>query len=138
MKTKTTDIALKYLNSITGSKSRKYQELRMSNYLCSQNEYVPVETAKFIAKIQSHMVETVKYNFQEYYKPNLLCNLCFLSECNQSHLLYCSKLIGSNQLITYIPVYEDIFDDNDPEEQCFIANVMMENLKKKKELETNM
>ena len=91
MKTKNREITLKYLNSITGSKSRKYTELRMSNYLCSQKEYVPVETAKFIAKILSHMVETVKYNFQEYYKPNLLCNLCLLSECNQSHLLYCQN-----------------------------------------------
>ena len=52
VKTKTTDIALKYLNSITGSKRRKYNKLRMSNYLCSQNEYVSVETAKFIAKIK--------------------------------------------------------------------------------------
>ena len=33
------------------------------------------------------------------------------------HLLYCSKLIGSSELISYIPEYEDIFNDNDPEEQ---------------------
>ena len=69
-----------YLNSFTGSKSRKYQEFRMSNYLSSQNKYVPVETAKFIAKIQSHIVETVKNNFQEYYNSNLVCSLCLLSE----------------------------------------------------------
>ena len=81
------------------------------------------------------MVETVKANFPQHYKPNLLCNLCFLSECNQSHLLNCTKLLGSNHLITYIPVYEDIFDDSNPEEQVFIANIMMENLKKKKILE---
>ena len=35
----------------------------------------------------------------------------------------------------YIPVYEDIFDDSNPEEQVLIANIMMENLKKKKLLE---
>ena len=67
------------------------------------------------------MIETVKYNFQEYYRPNLFCNLCLLTECHQSHLLFCPKLVGSNQLITYIPFYEDIYDDNDPEEQWFIA-----------------
>ena len=91
VKTKTPEIALKYLNSITGSKSRKYEVLKMSNYLTSQNEYIPIETAKFIVKIQSHMVETVKINFQAFYKPNLL---------------YCSKLIGSTEIITYIPVTE--------------------------------
>ena len=138
VKSKSTHYALKYLNSITGSKSRKYSELRMSGYLTSEYEDVPLETAKFILKIQSHMVETVKYNFQNYYKPNLLCNLCLLSECNQSHLLNCPKLLGSNQLVTYIPVYEDIFDDSNPEEQCYIANIMIENLKKKKALEKMM
>ena len=94
-----------------------------------------METAKFIAKTQSHMIETVKTNFQSYYKPNLLCNACLISECNQPHLLYCKKLIGSNKLVTYIPNYKDIFDDNYLEEQCFIANLLIANLKKKKELE---
>ena len=31
----------------------------MSNYLTSQTKNIPIKTAKFIAKIQSHMVETV-------------------------------------------------------------------------------
>ena len=91
-----------------------------------------METAKFIAKTQSHMIETVKTNYPGFYKPNLICNACLISECNQPHLLYCQKLIGSNGLITYIPNYEDIFDDSNTEEQCFIANLMMANLKKKK------
>ena len=64
----------------------------MSGYLSSHYENVPIVTAKFIAKLQSHMVETVKANFSQHYKPNMLCNLCFLSECNQSQLLNCTKL----------------------------------------------
>ena len=47
----------------------------------------------------------------------------------------CNALIGSNQLITYIPNYEDVFNDDNIEEQYFIANIMIANLKKKKELE---
>ena len=81
------------------------------------------------------MIETVKMNFKETYKPDLVCKSCSLSECNQSHLLNCSKLIGSNQLVSYIPEYQDIFNDDDPKEQCYIASLMMENLKKKKEIE---
>ena len=107
----------------------------MSGYLSSHYETIPLVIARFIAKLQSHMVETVKSNFPQYYKPNLLCNLCLLSECNQSHLLNGPKLLGSNQLITYIPMYEYIFDDSNPEEQVFIANIMIENLKKKKALQ---
>ena len=106
----------------------------MSPYLTSQSE-VPIETAKSITKIQTHMVENIKMNFQGNYKPNFECNSCQISECNQSHLLYCKSLIGSNQLISYIPDYEDIFNDNNPKEQCFIAEIMKENLKRKKEME---
>ena len=138
MKSKATVFALKYLNSIVGSKSKKYQELKISYFLSAHSEYIPVETAKFIAKAQSHMIENIKTNFQGYYKPNLICDTCLISECNQSHLLNCQKLLGSNELVTYIPNYEDIFDDSNPEEQCYIASLMMANLKKKKQLEANM
>ena len=34
-----------------------------------------------------------------------------------------------------MPDYEDIFIDNDPTEQWFIADIMIENLKQKTELE---
>ena len=109
----------------------------MSNFLCPNQEEISIETAKFIAKVQSHMVESVKSNFPGEYFSDNLCNSCKSSECNQPHLIYCKSLIGSNQLITYIPNYEDIFDDDDIKEQIFIANIMIENLKKKKEIENN-
>ena len=48
--------------------------------------------------------------------------------------MYCRALIGSNEIISYIPNYEDILNNEDPKEHCFIANVMIANLKKKKEL----
>ena len=77
------------------------------------------------------MVETVKTNFPGAYKPDLVCTSCQISECNQPHLLYCDKLIGSNELVTYIPEYPDIFNDEDPKEQCFIDRLMMTNKKEK-------
>ena len=138
VKIKTHKNALFYLNSIIGSKSKTYEELKMAPYLCSYSEEIPNETAKFIAKAQSHMIETVKMNFQGQFKPNFVCISCNSAICDQSHLLYCKSLIGSNQLITYIPDYEDIFNDSDPKEQVFIANILMENLKKKKEIESNI
>ena len=64
-----------------------------------------------------------------------MCNSCKKNECNQSHLLICPALIGRNQLITNIPNYKDFFDDDIIEEQCFIASILIENLKYKKKLD---
>ena len=126
--------SLSFLNSKLGSKSQSYSELKMSKYLCP-NEHFSIETAKFIAKAQCHMIETIKMNFKHEYEPNFICNSCRNSECNQSHLIYCNALIGSNQLITYIPNYEDIYNDEETEEQTFVAKIMIKNLKRKKEIE---
>ena len=59
----------------------------MSSFLTSNDHKIPIETAKFIAKVQAHMVETIKINFQSNHTPNVLCNLCQMGKCNQSHLL---------------------------------------------------
>ena len=81
------------------------------------------------------MIENVKMNFQQDHKENQICNACKKNECNQSHLLICPALIGRNQLITYVPNYEDLFDDDNIEEQCFVASILMENLKYKKKID---
>ena len=109
-------------------KSQLWKNKNFTFFLCPNLEEIPIDTEKFIAKVQSHMVKNMTINFPGKYKPNFICQSCKLTECNQSHLLYCSELIGSNELITYIPYYEDIFNDEEPKEQCFIANVMIANL----------
>ena len=67
--------SLLYLNSKVGSKSRAYNELKMSSYLCP-NDHTSIETAKFIAKTQCHMIETIKTNFKHKYEPNHICKSC--------------------------------------------------------------
>ena len=135
IKVQTCKNALKHLNDNIGSKGRNYTELKMSNFLCSHDNF-SIDTVKFIAKAQCHMIEIIKMNFQQDHKEDLICDSCRLKVCNQSHLLYCEALLGSNQLITYIPNYEDIFNDENIDEQCFIANILMTNLKRKKEIES--
>ena len=44
----------------------------------------------------------------------------------QRHLLYCVKLLGKNKLLTYMPSYEDLFED-DYSEQVYISNIIREN-----------
>ena len=60
----------------------------MPIFLQPNDEEIPNETAKFIAKTQSHMIEMVKMNFKNEYNPHFICKSCNLSECNQSHLLH--------------------------------------------------
>ena len=108
VKQKSTNYTINYLNSKVGSKRRNYKELRLFKLLISQNENTLIETALFIARIQAHMIETVKTKYKEVYKPNSVCKSYNLVECNQFHLLYCSKLIWSNQLVSYIPKYQCI------------------------------
>ena len=64
----------------------------------------------------------------------MLCNSFLISECTKSNLLSCQKLLGGNELLTYIPEDEDIFG-NDLREQAYIASLMFENLRRKKILE---
>ena len=135
VKNKSIEIALENLNSNQGSKSQKSKSLEMAPYLTSNNEEFSLKTASFIAKLQTHMVENIKCNFKEQYKPNLTCNSCLISECNQKHLLECSALIGRNELLTYIPNYNDIFDNENCTEQEYIGRLMMENLRRKKIIE---
>jgi hypothetical protein len=135
VKTKSIENALIDLNSNQGSMSHQKTELVISPYLTSITEDFCIKTASFNAKTQSYMIENVKCNYKEQYMPNLICNSCRLSECNQMHLLQCSSLIGSNELLTYIPEYNDIFDDKKTEEQFYIARLMMKNLEKKKIIE---
>ena len=98
--------------------------------MSSQNEDTLIETALFIARIQAHMKETEQTKYKEVYKPNFVCKSYNLVGRNQFHLLYCS-----NQLVSYIPKYQDVFNDDDPKEQCYIASLMIENLQKEKQIE---
>ena len=49
----------------------------------------------------------------------------------KKHLLECSKLIGSNEFLAYIPDDIDIFDNDNIQEQMYISRLMIENFKKK-------
>ena len=40
-----------------------------------------------------------------------------------------------HELVSYIPCYNNIFDDDDPKEQCYTASLIMQNLEKKKKIE---
>ena len=53
----------------------------------------------------------------------------------KEHQLDCSTPLETNKIVSYIPNYIDIFNDNDIREQEYIASLMIENLKRKKIIE---
>ena len=138
VKNQTNKFALEYLNlcksRLNKVKDIQFNELKMANYLLPSGIEVSINLAKFIVKIQTRMIEEVKANFKQKYEGNMLCGSCFESECNQPHLLECPNLLGANEMVTYIPNYCDIFGE-DISEQIYIAQLMSENLRRKKELE---
>ena len=54
-----------FKNSNKGSKNRQYSELKMAAYFCPNEEEMDINTAKNLAKIETHMVKNVKANFKE-------------------------------------------------------------------------
>ena len=78
----------------------------MANFLKSDS--VPIETAKFIAKVQCNIVEECLTNFKGIGK-NELCNICNKVKLNKEHLLYCNELLEMNTKLKHIPKYEDIY-----------------------------
>ena len=132
VKEKTFLKTLEYLNSEKGGKTEniEFSEVVMAPFLLPNDE-ISIQMAKFIVQIQCRTIREVKCNFKNENKNNILCNSCQISECTQRHLLSCPKLIGGNELLTYIPNYEDIFGNNITE-QAYIASLMLENLRRKK------
>ena len=84
------------------------------------------------------MIENVKSNFKEKYKPNLTCNSCKQSDGNEKNWLECKALLGSTELVTYLPNYEEFFDNDNLKEQVYIAILMIDNLQRKNKLENNI
>ena len=59
------------------------------------------------------------------------CSNCDNIEMDQRHLLECTFLLGKNEIVTYIPEYNDIYQGN-IEEMVYTSRILMENLKKMK------
>ena len=76
--------------------------------MCPNEEKMNIDIAKFLEKIQTHMIKNVKAIFKEQFKPDLVCSACKSNECNQRHLVECQALIGSNELFSFTPNYVDI------------------------------
>ena len=106
-----------------------HNELEMQTYLSPNICEMTVDDAKYIFLLRSRMVD-VKANYKGKYF-DYLCTECGKEEETQQHVLECSKLIGKNEMLTYIPNYYDIFSE-EVEEQLYVARILRENMRIKK------
>ena len=56
------------------------------------------------------------------------CEGCKTKPLTTKHALECSSLIGSNNLLTYIPKYVDLYGE-DETKQVYIARLIRNNIK---------
>ena len=109
-----------------------YEKFEMQRYLSTDDENISNYDRKVIFQLRTRMFWGAKTNFRKMHN-NLMCDACSIHECTQKHLLECNKLIGGNQLVTYLPRYEDIFEC-DEDEQCYIGRIMNDNLIRRKSM----
>ena len=60
---------------------------------------------------------------------DVICEGCRILESSTKHTLECNSLIGMNELVTYLPKYEDIYGE-DVNEQAFISRILRDNIRR--------
>ena len=70
-------------------------------------------------------------------KEDMKCLKCKNIEMDQRHLLECKFLLGKNEIVTYIPEYNDIYQGN-IEEMVYTSRILRENLKRMKTAEDHV
>ena len=77
-------------------------------------------------QVRTSMNFYIKSHFRQMHSDNI-CDGCQLYESTTRHTLKCQSLLGRNELVTYIPDYEDLFGD-DEVEQAYIVRLIRSNL----------
>ena len=103
-----------------------HASLEMQNYLKSEDIDITNNERKLIFQFRTSMNFNIKSHFRHMHSDNI-CDGCRQYESTTRHTLECQSLLGRNELVTYIPDYEDLFGD-DEVEQAYIARLIRSNL----------
>ena len=127
------EISLKYLLRKRNNRNGKgmnmvYSKLGMQNYLISEDLDIPIYERKHIFQIRTKMHFKIKTHFRNMHE-DIICEGCRISESTTKHTLECNSLIGMNELVTYLPKYEDIYGE-DVNEQVYISRILRDNIRR--------
>ena len=107
----------------------EYNELIMSEYLSSNESELSIDERKWLLKCR---IEDIDINTnRKWNNEESNCTQCPNTLMNQKHLLECKYLMGKNEIISFIPTYEDLFK-GELEEQIYISRLLKENLTRMK------
>ena len=109
-------------------KEIQYTELDMQNYLKTENIDINNNERKLTFQLRTRMCYQIKSHFRSMYEDSV-CEGCQKEESNTQHILECNQLLGKNELVTYLPLYEDLFGNNE-EEQVYISRIIADNLRR--------
>ena len=79
------------------------------------------------------MLEECPMNFKNKY-TEYVCNICNLEDLDQEHLLMCKQLLKINKIVSIMPNYQDVYED-DVIKLKYIAEVLIENIRNKEDIE---
>ena len=107
-----------------------YNEFKIQDYFLPSEGLIPIIDKKWIFKCRVDDVNVKGNNRWKY--DNISCVSCNIPE-TQKHVLECMQLLGKNEKLTYIPTYEELFND-DTHGQAYIAMIIRENVNIRAEL----
>ena len=115
VETKTTQKALEYLLEKQGSRNSEhakgkllsYDELKMAEFLSPSQVDISIEEKKWLIKCRFEDIDISCNN--RWKNENLYCTNCILTEIDQQHLFLCNSLLGKNEIVGNLPVYEDLY-----------------------------
>ena len=105
-----------------------FTSLKIQNYLSTEDIDIQNDERKYIFQIRSQMLFKMKTNFRNMYEDTV-CEGCRKEESSAKHTLQCSSLLGQNELVTYLPHYENIHGE-DENLQVYIARVLKDNIRR--------
>ena len=102
----------------------EYSVLEKSEYLTPIEHDFSIEEKKWLLKSRLEDIDIPR----KWNNENTICGNCPNIEFNQKHLFECQFLLGKNEIVTYLPNYEDLFSIEE-EEQAYISRIIKENLR---------
>ena len=84
------------------------------------------ELVKIIFQLRTKIHFKIKTHLLNIYM-DIICDECMKAESTTRHTLECAILLGKNEIVTYLPLYEDIYGD-DEYEQAYTSRLLRDNL----------
>ena len=106
-----------------------YEDFSIAEYLNPSDENLSIEDKKWLFKCRVEDIE-VKGNHR-WKHSDITCFSCQEGVIEtQTHLLYCKKLLGQNENVTFKPDYKELYS-GDLKDQFYVSRLLKDNFEKR-------